>query len=463
MELLTSPLTSIIPNHQTNKALELSTIIEKSSARFDSTHKIWGMMTLKANLTPNSERSYVNNVDFVVVVDISASMLIDEKLAFVQSSIHHLLDLLNENHRFALVVFNHEVSVVSNLVNCTDENKEYIKDVLKKIQASGSTNISDALVTGLELLTGRDELSKNRISTLMLITDGLSNAGFSNDDSLNKLVLPAGCIFNTFGFGEDHDSKLLHSIALKTQGVYYYVPSKDYIHKIFGECVHAVLSSRARLVKINIKADDGSRIVTLSTPFPIEEKLKAKEYGINVGILYSGEYKSILFRLSLRKMDKLMKIHKLLKVNVEYFDIETGKIDTLSTEVNIERPIDKDNDQIPLVLDKNLNRYLAARTIIQSIELASCSKFSEAQKLLDDCIRNIKKSPSANDSYCKLLIEDLNDCIMGMMDINSFQSGVHSAHAYANMYYMERSTGVELRKHKKKILENWILIYLMVI
>jgi len=300
----------------------------------------------------------------------------------------------------------------------------------------------------------REGEAKNRISTIMLITDGLSNAGLSSEEtleSLNRLSLPPGCIFNTFGFGEDHDSKLLHSIAIKTQGVYYYVPSKDYIHKIFGECVHAVLSSRARLVKINIKAFDGSRIVTLSTPFAIEQKEKAKEYGINVGILYSGEYKSILFSLSLRKMDKPLKIHKLLNITVEYFDIESGKMDTCSSEVSIERPVQKDNDIVPLILDKNLNRYEAARMIIKSIELATCLKFTEAQRQLEDCIRNIKKSPSGDDPYCKLLIEDLNDCISGMMDINSFQSGVHSAHAYANMYYMERSTGVELRKHKKNI------------
>jgi len=65
-------------------------------------------------------------------------------------------------------------------------------------------------------LMERDESTRQRISTLMLITDGLSNAGLSSDetlDSLDQLTLPAGCVFNTFGIGEDHDSKLLHSIS----------------------------------------------------------------------------------------------------------------------------------------------------------------------------------------------------------------------------------------------------------
>jgi len=33
-----------------------------------------------------------------------------------------------------------------------------------------------------------------------------------------------------------------------------------------------------------------------------------------------------------------------------------------------------------------------------------------------------------------------------MQDITSFQTGIHIAHSYASMYYMERSSGVEIKK-----------------
>jgi len=290
-----------------------------------------------------------------------------------------------------------------------------------------------------------------------LITDGLSNAGLSSEEtltSLQNLSLPPGCIFYTFGFGEDHDSKLLHAIALKTQGVYEYVPSKEYIHKIFSGCVHAVLSSRARLVKINIQALDGSRIISLATPFQITQKKVAKEYDVNVGLMYSGEFKSILFRLSLRKMENAMRKHPLLKVNVEYHDIENGCVDSISTELFVERLNNNLPDQIPVILDENLNRYQAARAIIESIELGNRLQFSEAQKKIDDCIKSIRKSPSGKRDYCIHLMEDLRDCMNGMQDLGTFQSGVHSAHAYASMYYMERSSGVELRKQLNSTMNN---------
>jgi len=286
----------------------------------------------------------------------------------------------------------------------------------------------------------------------MLITDGLSNTGLSRNETLDRLdniVLPQGCVFNTFGFGEDHDSKLLSAIALRTQGVYYFVPSIEYIHKIFGGCVLAVLSFRTRKVKLNITADDGSRIISLSTPFKITEKNVAKNYEIDVGLMYSGEYKSIIFRLSLRKMSQSMDIHNLLKVNVEFVDIISGSTDSISTQLFVERNNINFPEKIPLLLDQNLNRYLAARTIFEAIELGNRLQFSEAQLKISECINNIRSSVSGHENYCNLLIEDLEDCKIGLSDFTSFQTGAHSAHAYASMYYMERSSGVELRKYKK--------------
>jgi len=170
-----------------------------------------------------------------------------------------------------------------------------------------------------------------------------------------------------------------------------------------------------------------------------------------MGVLYSGELKSILFRLSLRKMDKLMDKHSLLNVFVEYYDIEGGMVDSIYSELFVERSDFNSSQEIPIPLDKNLNRYDAALSIIESIELASNLKFLEANKKLQDRVKSIKNSPSGSTLYCRLLIEDLNDCIKGMQDLNTFQSGVHCAHAYANMYYMERSSGVELVRKKKLV------------
>jgi len=291
----------------------------------------------------------------------------------------------------------------------------------------------------------------NRISSLILITDGLSNAGLTSEEiklSLKNMILPSGCVFNTFGFGTDHDSKLLNAIALKTQGNYYYVPSRDDINGIFGECVHGLLSTRASKVKLILEAHDGSRIITLATPFQIKQNRLAKEYEIDLDLMYSGEQKNILLRLSLRKMEKIMNKHPLLKVKLQYFDIITNQNKTITSDISITRSDQNYPVSLPQRLDENLNRFAAAKAIVEAIDLSNRLLFTDAQIKLKDCIQEIKKTSSGSLCFCLLLIKDLEDCMQGMNDSLSFQTGIHSAHALASMYFLERSSGVinSLRK-----------------
>jgi hypothetical protein len=284
-----------------NPALSLETLLEHSALRYNSIHKTWGVVTLRTQ----SQFSFRSSppADFVVAIDISASMRLDSKLAFVQATIEYLLSVLDENQTFSLVTFNHEVEVLATLLPCSRENKEKIMELVNGLQATGSTNISGALFESTNILNSRGSSEENRISTLMLFTDGLSTRGLSTAatlSSLDTVRLPPGCIFNTFGFGPDQDSKLLHAIALKAQGVYYYVETLEAIPSTFGECVAGILSTRAHQIEVHLKAKDGARLVTLATPFRITERQVAKVYNVNLELVYAGESKSILFRLSLR-------------------------------------------------------------------------------------------------------------------------------------------------------------------
>jgi len=53
--------------------------------------------------------------------------------------------------------------------------------------------------------------------------------------------------------------------------------------------------------------------------------------------------------------------------------------------------------------------------------------------------------------YCVDLVSDLNDCIQHMTSTELFETkGLHMAHAYASMYFMERSSGVTRRLRDSK-------------
>lgn len=110
---------------------------------------------------------------------ISSSMKMNSKLAFVKATIEYFIGQLTEHHRFCLIKFNQEVNLVTNgLLTMTPENKNLILQLLRDdIRAEGSTNISDALFTAIGILKNRKEDEQSRISSVMLFTDGLANAG----------------------------------------------------------------------------------------------------------------------------------------------------------------------------------------------------------------------------------------------------------------------------------------------
>lgn len=113
-------------------------------------------------------------------------MRLSHKLAFVQATIEYLISKLTEAHRFCLIKFNQEVSMVTNgLLPMTPENKQKTRSLLHDIKPQGTTNISDALFTALGVLSNRPD--KNRISTIMLFTDGLSNAGLRGKTFMDTL------------------------------------------------------------------------------------------------------------------------------------------------------------------------------------------------------------------------------------------------------------------------------------
>ena len=125
-----------------------------------------------------------------MVIDHSSSMKFDNKLAFVLASIEFCLSQLEEHHRFSLILFNHQVTQLTNgLLPMTPENKEYVLSKLKEVVATGSTNIGDALITALDVLNSRTDSTIQ--ASVMLFSDGLSNIGLSSGEIQNvSRVLP---------------------------------------------------------------------------------------------------------------------------------------------------------------------------------------------------------------------------------------------------------------------------------
>jgi len=272
---------------------------------------------------------------------------------------------------------------------------------------------------------------------MILITDGII---CFNSTKIDNLAIPKNCSIHSFGIGEDHDSQYLHHLSLLTHGCYYYIDNINDIPKELGTMIDNILELTCCNINVSLVAQDGARIVNLFTPFNITQNKLSKEFIIDIGSISRGEKKTIIFKISLRKMKQAMTKHDLLHIQLDYTNYKTGKRETIVSELSICRPSNIiDVGQGSFSIQKNLNRYKAAKTIKEAIDLTYSLNFEEAQILLDNLIKDIQNQYSNLGGYFeRQLILDLNYCKQNMKDIESLKKGIHSSHALCSMYYMEK-------------------------
>jgi len=435
----------------TSQTLSITAMTESKTVSFAEVHKLWTIITIDANLWDEKRFPQRTHMDLVVVLDHSSSMGHDDKLIYVKANIKHMINILDEGHRFCLIEFNQEYKFITeNLIFLTPENKKKVLIGLENIKPDGSTNISDPLFASIDVIKKCVPI-ENRLSSILLFTDGLANNGLRGAKLLQKLVdanIPNVLTINTFGYGTDHDSKLLQDISTASKGVYYYIESVNGIAPNFAECLAGILSTVAHNVNLRITGQDGCRIINIFSKFPIMTVTQVKDFSISIGSIYNKESKSILVKLSLRKIIKPILEHPLLKIILTY----SNSLSTTVQEMKIEIPVKvaRTNEQlptseVPLLIDKHINRFLAAHAIEEALKLAENDNLKGAQTEIQTAIKNISTQPFSKgiyEQYCKDLIVDLEQCLKAFFDQETFLSeGCHYARSYCAMYYYERSNG----------------------
>ena len=210
--------------------------------------------------TPKLEKAEKKcNADLICVIDISGSMS-GEKLNLVKKSLKVLVKMMDKNDRLALVLFESEASVFFDLDYMTEERKNELIAKISEIESTGGTNILSGLKEAIGILKKiKNEKKDKRASSILLLSDGCDNV--YHDDILigedfKKLYKGENLSFtlNTFGYGSDHDPKIMNKLANIRDGSFFYVQDfkkvSSYFVTVLGGCVSVISQD----VKINIKS-----------------------------------------------------------------------------------------------------------------------------------------------------------------------------------------------------------------
>jgi Mg-chelatase subunit ChlD len=280
-----------------------------------------------------SEEDKKCNADLICVIDISGSMD-GEKIEMVKESLKILVEMMDKNDRLALILFDNNASIFFDLQNMTDETKKIALKKIEQIESRGGTNILSGLEKAVEILKKeKDKTNENRVSSLILLSDGCDN--YNNDiqlaESLKKLTKGLNLSFtlNTFGYGYDHDPKIMNKLANIRDGSFFLVEDykkvAEYFVTVLGGCV-SVISKKADLeVKLLNKKFKIVKIFGADNLYSYE--LKPEFFKTTMLQFICGKEYTFVLEVSLD--DKAVKIgEELLDVTFIYEDIvQSSKIE----------------------------------------------------------------------------------------------------------------------------------------
>ena len=113
------------------------------------------------NILSEEKKEKSSNVELICVIDVSGSME-GEKIKLVKQSLKLLLEMMGENDKLGLVLFNHYSQMLLDLTYTTRDNKKNINNLIDSIEAKGGTYILGGLEIAVNMLEKSSMQSKTK-------------------------------------------------------------------------------------------------------------------------------------------------------------------------------------------------------------------------------------------------------------------------------------------------------------
>ena len=346
------------------------------------------------------------NADLICVIDISGSMQ-GEKIELVKESLKILVEMMEPKDRIALVLFDQQSELLYDLNFLDEKNKKQVINLINQIEARGGTNIASGLQVAVDILKKEKKNAKEdegRSSSIILLSDGCDN--YSDDvvlaEKLKSLTKGEGLSFtlNTFGYGYDHDPKIMNKLANLRDGSFFLVEDYNKVGEYFVSVLGGCISMISKNAEVEVKL--------------LNEKCKIKKiFGANN--FYSHELTDLLFK---NKMLQFITGKEYTFVLEIFVDESAVKPEDILLEVNFiyDEILSKNQNKLnakykyelkDLKFAKANDEYVRSQTydvLDRVLKLNEENKSEEAKKLLNEMKVWIEKN--YKDEY-KSYLEDI--------------------------------------------------------
>ena len=191
--------------------------------------------------------------NLVFLIDVSGSMMDENKLPLVKASMKMLTDQLRENDRISIVVYAGRAGVALPATDGSDKMK--IKTAIDALEAGGSTAGGEGIQMAYKI--AQQNFMKEGNNRIILCTDGDFNVGVSSDDGLIRLIEEErnkGIYLTVLGYGMgNYKDNKMQQLADKGNGNHAYIDGLSEAKKVLVNEFGGTLFTIAKDVKLQLE------------------------------------------------------------------------------------------------------------------------------------------------------------------------------------------------------------------
>jgi len=305
-----------------------------------------------------------------------------------------------------------------------------------RLRAGGGTKIASGLGMALSIMEQRRY--RNKVSAILLLTDGQDASCRSQLPALLTRAQAANCVVYAFGFGRDHDAALLSDMAEQAHTPFTFVEDSNNIREAFAGAVGGLTSMVAQNVELSIHCHVSLKHA--HTGF-VMNRLSDQSATVVIPDMFAGETRNVPVELVVPANadgDDML----LLEAHVRYTDLKSSAmVQTVPVPLNVSRV---DEPQPEMEPDLEVVAQRERVEVTQALKLATRQSdegnFTEAQRVLDEADIRIKDR-KCQSKLSPALAEELADAKGRMRSRSQWEGGGRAEVLDScQMHQMERCT-----------------------
>jgi Ca-activated chloride channel family protein len=232
-----------------------------------------------------------------LVLDKSGSMQ-GQKIENLRTAAKLVVDRLGPGDLLSIIAFSDRKYLIADSQPVSD--KDALKKKIDRIRDGGGTAISGGMAQGLAELD--KSLASDRISRMLLLTDGQTFGDEKQCKKLGKQAGDKGIVVYALGLGDDWNEDLLDDIAEASGGVADFIDSPDKIVSFFNQAVQSMQDTVAQNAQMTLRLANGVTPRQVWQVLPMISNLgyrplSDRDVQVGLGELEKGQPRSLLVEL----------------------------------------------------------------------------------------------------------------------------------------------------------------------